>query len=126
VASDERDFHTPFNPLPTDQLEHTAAGSDITRQMTVVLNACVDCHRHGNSLPSFNTFVGNFAPGRELHPSFFDAKAITRGETAAIRNEQTRYDWGLLEGLMDDVRESAPPDRGLWSAPDDRAEIERK
>ena len=76
------------------------------------MRTCVDCHRHGNSLQSFNTFVGGFTPlGPELHPSFTDARTTARGETAAIRNKQTRYDWGLLEGLISELREPAPPSR---------------
>jgi hypothetical protein len=107
VTSSERDFVT-FNALPIDQLEAIAAGSDVSRRMHVVMNLCADCHRHGNSLASFHTFVGSFTPGHDLRPSFFDTKTTARGEAAAIRNKQTRYDWGLLEGLISDERGSAP------------------
>ncbi len=110
VATDERDFPLNFNTTSKDELERIVVRDDFARRRQIVMKSCVACHRHGASLQSFNTFVGGFSPpGPELHPSFHDSRTTARGETAAIRNKQIRYDWGLLEGLISEVRESAPP-----------------
>ena len=51
--------------------------------------------------------VGGFSPP-ELLPSIHVSTTTARGESAAIHNKHTRYDWGLLEGLLNHFRESAP------------------
>ncbi len=111
VAPEESDFSTNLEGSRNDVFESdlTNPRNRFVRQMPVVIKSCVGCHRHGVSLPSFNTFVGGFSPpGPELHPSFYDTRTTARGEAAAIRNKHTRYDWGVLEGLLSHLRESAP------------------
>ena len=101
MGAEERDFST-FNAMPADVFESgNVAGPDFSARMQVVRKSCVGCHRHGVSLQSFITFTGGFSPpGPELRPSFHDAKTPARGENACISNKQTRYDWGLLEGIL--------------------------
>ncbi|MFN0195358.1 MAG: hypothetical protein ACKVT0_01325 [Planctomycetaceae bacterium] len=109
VAIDERDFLTSINPHSADEFElsRNATGEGLDRRMHVVRQRCNSCHREPG-VHSFNTFVGGFSPP-ELLPSLSDTGTTERGETAAIKYKQTRYDWGLLEGLLINAHESASP-----------------
>lgn len=106
VAVDERDLSTNFNATPNDVFERNSTSNAFDRGFQVVLQSCAACHRSSN-VHSFNTFVGGFSPP-ELNPSLFDARATARGEGAAIRLKQTRYDWGLLEGLLSGSLKTKP------------------
>ncbi len=104
VALDERDFLANFQAGHLDEIEsdRNVERKTLDRQMHVVRNRCVGCH-DGPGVQSFNTFVGGFSPP-QVRPSFHDSQTTAHGETGAIRNKQTRYDWGLLEGLLSETR----------------------
>lgn len=99
LGIDDSDQVTALNPHRFDQIEHAGhRGLGVRRR-------CAGCHREPG-IHSFNTFVGMFPP-LDLQPSFHDTEKRERGETAAIRHKQTRYDWGLLEGILSAGRGSA-------------------
>lgn len=101
VPLDERDFLTGFNLFHFDIIEQSRSngGRDFPKHGQVVRQSCVGCHREPG-VASFNTFAGGFSPP-DLLPSFFESTSRERDETAAVRHKKTRYDWGLLEGLLD-------------------------
>jgi hypothetical protein len=110
VGPDDRDFHASFNAMPMDvfEVDPDATAKDFDRGMHEILRTCFHCHSEGPGVHSFNTFVGGFSPP-ELLPSFHDSRTTARGEAAAIRLKQTRYDWGLLEGILSNEGESGRP-----------------
>lgn len=101
IDIDERDFRTDFRAHQFDVLEEqSAADKDFAARLGIVRRRCVGCH-NDRGVHSFRTFVGGirFTPSFSI-PALSDTDTLKRGETAAISYKKTRYDWGLLEGLL--------------------------
>jgi hypothetical protein len=98
VARKDRDFF----PIPLgkqmDELEWHPNRSD---RRIVVLETCAGCHRGDRSaglggIFGFNTFLSVAATGG---PPLYATTSEDR-DRAAIAGKRSRYDWGLLEGML--------------------------
>jgi hypothetical protein len=100
LGIDDGDFVTDLNPHLHDQIGPNGGNGVVRRR-------CAGCHRDPG-IHSVNTFTGRFS-FLKLPFSFHDTEKREGSETAAIRHKKTRYDWGLLEGLLSSAREPASP-----------------
>ncbi|MEO7319090.1 MAG: hypothetical protein ABIZ56_08895 [Chthoniobacteraceae bacterium] len=81
-----------------DPFEEQGPGRFSEPSQQVILSTCIGCH-HNPGLPSFNTYTRSFGPQLTTAPGLIEGPLSER-EDAAIFWKQTRYDWGLLRGLM--------------------------
>ena len=96
LGKDEKGFRE-FSDL-ADAFEPQGPGRWEEPHLDVVLKTCIGCH-HDPGVRSFNTYTRTFGPQLTVPPPLVETTMEER-EQASIYWKQTRYDWGLLRGLM--------------------------
>jgi hypothetical protein len=67
-----------------------------------MLKTCFECHS-SRGVFSVLCYAGFFAPPPSQQPSDLVSIAVAREATAVILWKQRQYDWGLLQGLWNQV-----------------------
>ena len=86
-----------FQSHPFDPIDHVDA--ERTGHRSVRMAQCIACHAQPGIF-SVNTAFP-FAQPHSPRPISLTDVSVDSARQAALRTKQTRYDWGLLKGMLD-------------------------
>jgi hypothetical protein len=89
ISPDEREYQTTIVPIER--------GNAAYFEGPVVLRTCATCHS-GTGVLSLNTYRGFFNDA-QTNPQLLPVDVNTGQSALTIRWKQTRFDWGMLQGI---------------------------